>query len=464
MAVSCGATRIDVGRYALYDVIGSGGMATVHLGRLVWDGGGGRIVAIKRLHPHLVADADVVRSFVDEARLAERIRHPNVVVTLDVVSKGGEVFLVMEYVDGASLGSLVRTLAARGESVPPTVAVAIVAAALRGLHAAHHAVNEAGEALNIVHRDVSPHNILVGVDGITRVLDFGVAKALGRQQTTRDGRIKGKLAYLAPEQLSGRGVTRRADVFAAGIVLWELLASCRLFQAHDDAETLTRVLFEPVRPPSQVCAGAPAELDRIVLQALVRDPTKRFATAEQMANALEATIAPATAAVIGEWVRRVAADELDARLRLVRDVERCPIAGDAEADLTDDPGGRTLAPTATTLSTFRDRRSVLAAAAIALTLATLGTAWSARAKLTGSRIASASTAPAPSMGPTQNMGEVASPSPVPSAATTIDAQLVAPTVGVGPQPARRTPASRAPKGTPAAKPINSARERLYSQD
>jgi hypothetical protein len=462
MAVSCGATRIDVGRYALYDAIGSGGMATVHLGRLVWDGGGGRIVAIKRLHPHLVADADVVRSFVDEARLAERIRHPNVVVTLDVVTKSGEVFLVMEYVDGASLGSLVRTLAARGESVPPTVAVAIVAAALRGLHAAHHAVDQAGEALNIVHRDVSPHNILVGVDGITRVLDFGVAKALGRQQTTRDGRIKGKLAYLAPEQLSGRGVTRRADVFAAGIVLWELLASCRLFQAHDDAETLTRVLFEPVRPPSQVCARAPAELDRIVLQALTRDPTKRFATAEHMAHALEATIAPATAAVIGEWVSRVAADELAARLRLVRDVERRATAGDAEADITVDPGERTLAPTATTRRTLRDRRSLLAAAAIALPLATLGTAWSARAKLTGTRTAAASTAPAPSS--TQNTGEIASPSPVPSAAIAIDAPLVAPSVGVGPLPARKAPASRPPKVTPLAKPINSARERLYSQD
>jgi hypothetical protein len=183
-----------------------------------------------------------------------------------------------------------------------------------------------------------------------------------------------------------------------------------------------------------------------------------------MAHALEATIAPATAAVIGEWVRRVAADELDARVRLVRDVERRPTAGDAEADLTVEPGERTLAPTATTRRTLRDRRSLLAAAAIALPLVTLGTAWSARAKLTGTRTASASTAPAPSMESTQGIGEIASPSPVPSAATAIDAPLVAPSVGVGPLPVRRTPASRAPKGTPSAKPVNSARERLYSQD
>jgi serine/threonine-protein kinase len=232
-----------------------------------------------------------------------------------------------------------------------------------------------------------------------------------------------------------------------------------LFQAHDDAETLTRVLFEPVRPPSQVCAGAPAELDRIVLQALARDPTKRFATADQMAHALEAAIAPATAAVIGEWVRCVAAEELDARVRLVRDVERRPIAGDAEADL--DTGERTLAPTETSRRTLRDRRSLVAAAALALTLVTLGTAWSARARLTGTRTASASIALAPSMGSAQDRGEIAPPSPVPSAATAID---VAPSAGVVPLPVRRAPASRAPKGAPPAKPINSARERLYSQD
>src|SRR5262249_55930470 len=163
-----------------------------------------------RLRPHLADEPEIVASFAEEARLAARVRHPNVVTMLDIVSKAGEAFLVMDYVEGVSLASLVKACAARGEPVPPPVAAALVAQALHGLHAAHEARNEAGEMLNLVHRDVSPHNVLVGVDGVARVVDFGVAKAIGRQQTTRDGRIKGKLGYMAPEQLAGRAVTRKA--------------------------------------------------------------------------------------------------------------------------------------------------------------------------------------------------------------------------------------------------------------
>ena len=302
---------VVVGRYAMYGVIGSGGMATVHLGRASDAGASSDVFAIKRLRPHLAAEPDIVRSFLDEARLSSRIAHPNVVPTLEVVTEGSEVFLVMPYVEGVSLAALVRASAGSGSRrVPAPVAVAVVAGMLRGLHAAHEAVGDTGEPLRIVHRDVSPQNVLIGVDGTAHVLDFGVAKALGRQQTTRDGQIKGKLGYMAPEQLSGRGVTRRTDVFAAGIVLWELLTGRRLFRADDEAATVARVLMEPVRPPSEVEPASPAALDPIVLRALERDPSKRFLTADEMACALEEAVSSATPQEVGAWVRSIAEAEL----------------------------------------------------------------------------------------------------------------------------------------------------------
>jgi eukaryotic-like serine/threonine-protein kinase len=194
-------------RYVLFDEIGVGGMASVHLGRLLGPAGFTRTVAIKRLHPHLAKDPQLAAMFLDEARLAAAIRHANVVATLDVVEQEGELFLVMEYVHGASLSRLVRETGA----IDPSIASAVVTGALHGLHAAHEAKDEEGHALEIVHRDVSPENVLVGVDGGARLLDFGVAKAASRLQTTRDGSIKGKLRYMAPEQLAGRKVTRRRD-------------------------------------------------------------------------------------------------------------------------------------------------------------------------------------------------------------------------------------------------------------
>src|SRR5262249_50892141 len=152
--------------------------------------------------------------FLDEARLAARIKHPNVVPTLDVVAEDGELFLVMEYVHGESLSRLLRVAINRGEMVPPRIVSSIIAGVLYGLHAAHEAKSESGEPLNIVHRDVSPQNILVGSDGVVRVLDFGVAKAAGRLHTTREGQLKGKIAYMPPEQLNNKPLTRRADVYA----------------------------------------------------------------------------------------------------------------------------------------------------------------------------------------------------------------------------------------------------------
>jgi serine/threonine protein kinase len=215
-----------IGRYALSEEIAHGGMATVHIGRLRGSAGFARTVAIKRPHPQYARDPEFVAMFVDEARLAARIHHPNVVSTLDVVAREGELFLVMEYVQGESLSRLVHLARQRRERVPEPMVASIVAGVLHGLHAAHEARGEGGELLGLVHRDVSPQNVLVGTDGVARVLDFGVAKAAGRIHTTRNGELKGKLAYMSPEQLCGE-VTRMTDVYAAGVVLWEALAGAR---------------------------------------------------------------------------------------------------------------------------------------------------------------------------------------------------------------------------------------------
>ena len=180
-----GPTRID--RYELYDEIASGGMATVHLGRLVGPAGFGRTVAIKRLHPHLAKEQEFVTMLTDEARVAGRIGHPNIVPTLDIVSANRELFLVMEYVPGLTLSALIKQANAFGDKVPLPVVASIMVGVLHGLHAVHEARDEHGHSLEVVHRDVSPQNILVGTDGVARVLDFGIAKAAGRLHTTRDG-------------------------------------------------------------------------------------------------------------------------------------------------------------------------------------------------------------------------------------------------------------------------------------
>jgi serine/threonine-protein kinase len=310
------------GRYALYAEIASGGMASVHIGRLMGTAGFSRTVAIKRLHPHLARDPDFVAMFMDEARVAARIRHPNVVPTLDVLAADGQLLLVMEYVNGESLGRLLRALRAEKKRVPPAIASAILCGVLHGLHAAHEAKSEEGEPLHIVHRDVSPQNVLVGIDGAARVLDFGIAKAAGRTQTTREGSVKGKFAYMAPEQMNGTPVTRATDIYAASVVLWETLTGSRLFDAESEAELALRVLKGATRPPSATAPGISPALDAVTLRGLSVDPTRRLPTARDMARELEQACPPATPMEVGAWVELVAAAGLATRARAVADIER----------------------------------------------------------------------------------------------------------------------------------------------
>jgi eukaryotic-like serine/threonine-protein kinase len=310
-----------IGRYALYDEIASGGMATVYFGRLLGPVGFSRTVAIKCLHPQYAKDPQFVSMFLDEARLAARIQHPNVVPTLDVVALQGELFLVMDYVQGESLSRLTRKTVERGGRIPTRIAVTVMISVLYGLHAAHEARSEHGDPLGIVHRDVSPQNVLVGVDGVARVLDFGVAKAAGRVQTTHEGQLKGKVAYMAPEQLLGKPVDRRTDVYAAAVVLWESIVGRRLFEGDNPGMVMNRVIEGQIESPSRLAPGLSTDLDAVVRRGLARDQSARFSTAREMAVALEQVIVLASPREVGEWVEHTAGRTLGKRAEKLAEIE-----------------------------------------------------------------------------------------------------------------------------------------------
>ena len=308
-----------VGRYLVCAPIASGGMARVHLGRLLGLEGFSRTVAIKRLHAQLAQDPEFVSMFLDEARLASRIRHPNVVAPIDVVALDGEIFIVMEYVQGEAVSRLIQM--SGNAPVPPAIVASVMYQVLLGLHAAHEASDERGKPLDIVHRDVSPQNILVGEDGVARVVDFGIAKAARRVHSTDGGKLKGKLGYMAPEQLRLEPLDRRCDVFAAGLVLWEMLTGQKLFPPDEPAGSLERMLRLELDPPSHVVPTITAELDAVVMKALQRNREARFDDARQMAVLLQSACAPAPVLEVGAWVQRVAGPALRQRAAWVADAE-----------------------------------------------------------------------------------------------------------------------------------------------
>jgi serine/threonine protein kinase/ABC-type sugar transport system substrate-binding protein len=311
----------------MFDEIAAGGMAAIHVGRQRGRAGFSRTVAIKRLLPQFAGDPEFVKMLLDEAHLAARIRHPNVVSPIDVVATDGELFLVMDYVQGESLSRLTRASRGAGGGISLSVTRSILSNVLHGLHAAHEAKSERGENLGIVHRDVSPQNVLVGVDGVARVLDFGIAKAIGRATTTRNGQIKGKLGYMAPEGFQGGEVNSKYDIYSAAVVLWETLTGERLFKGDTDSQTLALVLTAEVAPPSRISSEVTRELDVVVLRGLNRDPSKRFETAREMALALESTGRLATSTEVGEWVHRMAHAELADRAKIIAEIERASDTG-----------------------------------------------------------------------------------------------------------------------------------------
>lgn len=295
-------------------------MATIHVGCLPGPFEFARTVAIKELHKHLLGDPSVLAMFVDEARLASKINHPNVVPVLDVVHEGSHVYLVMEYVHGESLARALAESVARHEPIPPAVVSAIVIDGLRGLHAAHELADASGSSLGLVHRDVSPQNLLIGADGLTRLVDFGIAKARDRIFSTQGTELRGKVPYMAPEQVLSRAVDHRADLWAAGVVLWEALTGRSLFATSSPGGTIRQILEGDVAAPSSVDPTL-ACFDALMPRILTQDPNARFDTAAAFADAIAAACFPATAAEVGKWLERVSGKALAERRALCNQME-----------------------------------------------------------------------------------------------------------------------------------------------
>lgn len=333
-------------RYEILAKLAAGGMATVYVARVQAVAGFERLVAIKVLHANLAHEDEFIRMFQDEARLAARIRHPNVVPTIDVCDAkeaGCGYFIVMEYIEGDHLGALMSSAHKAEERLPLPVVLRMVADALGGLGAAHALRDDAGRTLNLVHRDVSPHNIMVGRDGVVRLTDFGVAKAEDRLTHTRDGQVKGKLAYMAPEQAVSGATDARSDLFSVGVILWECMTGQRLFRADTTAGTLNKLLREPIAAPSSIDPSL-APLDALIAKALAREPDARFQTADEFARAIE-EVAPligglASLRGVARTVKQHAAAKLKREKKLVDDAlralrpEDAPVASDTVDELS----------------------------------------------------------------------------------------------------------------------------------
>ncbi|MDB4990967.1 MAG: serine/threonine protein kinase, partial [Myxococcaceae bacterium] len=276
-----------LGRYRLVREIASGGMATVNLAVTE---GLDKLVALKIIHPHLAQEDSFVRMFLDEARLASAISHRNVCNVFDFGETDGRFYIAMDYLSGQSLRDVLRRLRKTDMQIEPrklaVYTAYMLAEACEGLHAAHELHGSEGQPLNVVHRDVSPHNLFVTYDGNVSVVDFGIARASDRIQSTATGVLKSKFSYMAPEQMRQLEIDRRADVWALGVVLWESLTLQRLFVRSSQADTVMSVMMDRVRPPSEVNPDIPKELDAVVLRSVCRAPNQRFATAREMGREL----------------------------------------------------------------------------------------------------------------------------------------------------------------------------------
>lgn len=306
-----------VGKYELLLPIGTGGMATVYLARTTGAGGFERQVALKLVHAHLRGDEESKLHLLEEAKLSALIRHPNVVPVQEVDEDPFGVFLVMDYVEGETLSGLARLAKNADIEFSWRLMARILNDALLGLQAAHDLLDTEGKPLNLVHRDFSPQNILIGIQGQTQLGDFGVAKAADRAVRTKTGLTKGKINYMSPEQARGRSVDRRCDVWAAGVVAWELLARRRMHSSDDDVATLLSIVTERPRRLSSAVTDVPKALDDAIAWALEPELERRCPDAETLRRALEATWAEgagmATTAELAAFVRQVVNPELAAR-------------------------------------------------------------------------------------------------------------------------------------------------------
>jgi eukaryotic-like serine/threonine-protein kinase len=312
-----------LGNYELLLRVGRGGMATVWVAReRAQATKDDRLVAVKVMLTELADENEFIKMFLDEVRLVRSIRHSNVVDVYDVGEHDGMMWMAMEWVEGESLHTVIAE-AGKRRAIPPELAVRIIADAAAGLHAAHELRDLDGSPRGVVHRDISPHNILIGTNGIVKLVDFGVAKAVGRiSEATRAGQLKGKFGYMSPEQALGKGVDRRSDIFSLGIVLFELTTSRRLFRGEHDIETLRLVISGAIPKPTAIDSKYPAELERIVLKALERNVSARYQTAAELEHDLRAYLKAERLIVpqsgVAGILKRVLGDRIEQRRKAVR--------------------------------------------------------------------------------------------------------------------------------------------------
>jgi len=280
-----------IGDYRILSRLSEGGMATLFRGERR-DTPGSAPVAIKVIHEHLSADWQFVRMFVDEALISVRIRHPNVIRVDELGEQDNTYFLAMEYVHGCSLAELLRAMGRQGRRMRPEIAVWIAQQVAAGLHAAHEMKGHDGQLLGVVHRDVSPQNVLLSIDGQVKLLDFGIAKARGRAERTQAGVIKGKIRYMSPEQATGDEPNRKIDIYALGVVLWEMLVMRRFIEAKNEIDVLRAVRRPEAVPPSFRAEGVDPRIDDAVMAALAPDPGRRPPTAEALKRLLEGAVPP----------------------------------------------------------------------------------------------------------------------------------------------------------------------------
>ncbi len=317
------APGVVLGRYELLLPIASGGMATVWVARSKGSRGFSKTVAIKTILPNLSDDPTFEQMFLDEASIASKIQHPNVAQILDLGEEDEILYLAMEWVDGESLSTLTKFAKKDGNEIPLRIGLKIVSQACAGIHAAHELKDDDDRLLMLVHRDVSPQNILISSSGIVKIVDFGVAKALGRTGETTAGQLKGKVPFMSPEQAKGGAVDRRTDIFALGIILYRIATGAHPFLDENDIKTMRNIIARPPMPPRVKNPAVPVELERVILKALQKDPAKRFATAHELEQEIEAVLAQTGASVtldeVGTFVRATIGERDRKRRAAIRD-------------------------------------------------------------------------------------------------------------------------------------------------